>query len=150
MKAIATLGEISFLVGEGLRSISEGGQQNFAQHRRLEGKPTLQQVGGQLDTINLDLQLHPFLTENPTERLQELKDIMDAAKPQSLVINEQFKGLWVIDSIDHRPSQIDVNTGAEIIECKIKLLEYVGVIVVVNEPTADRTVFRQPAQGPVG
>lgn len=145
MTAIATLGNLSIMAVEGLESFGESGQQNFAKHNRLEGKPTLQQVGGQLDTITLSFQLHPFLYESPTERLQEFKTLRDAALPQALVFNNFYKGLWVIESVDHSLQRIDLETGAEVLECKIKLLQYVGVIVTVNEPTADRTVFRQQA-----
>ena len=147
MVAIASLGDITIEVTEGLESIRESGRQNFAQHRKLQGKPTLQQVGGRLDTISFEFRLHPMTTDDPAARLQQWKDMRDAAQPQSLVINNQFKGQWVINSIDARPMRIDVNSGAEILQFSVRLLEYVGVVVIVNEPEADRTIYRQPSRG---
>lgn len=99
---------------------------------RLEGKPTLQAVGGSLDRIQLRLRLHNLNT-NPSLALQALIDAAEEKQPLEFIFGDIYEGNYVIDSIDEeilKSSTVEgENTIFEWIDVRLSLLEWVGEIV---------------------
>lgn len=59
----AQLGNIKFEGQKGFTSFSHERGVNFAQHERIQGKPRLQSVGDNLDTVSFDMYLHSEFTD---------------------------------------------------------------------------------------
>lgn len=68
----AQLGNIKFEGVKGFSSLEEVFGTNYAQHERIKGKPRLEAVGSNLDTISFTMKLHSSFT-NPEEDIEALR-----------------------------------------------------------------------------
>lgn len=96
---LATLGTLEFQVlGPEPSKWSVRKRYNFVEHKRLEGKPSMQQVGGEMDVLSLDIRLHSHLVD-VTEALQALRNLADAQRAEDLVLGSEYLGRWIIASL---------------------------------------------------
>ncbi|MBP0021027.1 MAG: phage tail protein [Cyanobacteria bacterium SBLK] len=106
---------------------------NFPEQDKLEGKPTLQQVGGKLETINLELTLNSMLVD-VSDYLDRICSIFNSATEQDLYIGDNYEGQWIIEEMTETSKNILRNnegwkpTNTEI---SLKLKEYIS-----REPSA--------------
>jgi Phage P2 GpU len=73
----AQLGNIIFEGLKGFTSFEESYAVNYAQHERIKGKPRLEPVGDNLDTISFEMYLHADFTD-PDEAIETLRTAMTA------------------------------------------------------------------------
>ena len=128
MSAIVKLGNLEFNPQQTpIAPIQRTRSHNFAEHSKLEGKPSLQRVGGKLDTLTLEITLHPSLCD-PAEKLAELRQLFEAAEERELYIGDNYEGQWVIEELKEEPDNLLKNedewlwTSGKV---TLKLKEYV-------------------------
>lgn len=120
------LGTLEFALLTSPNRYQTGWEWNYVEHDRIEGKPTLQQVGGTLRTITLDFQFHAEFC-NPSEKLQELIDLGDRGEAVALVIGPNFLNYWVVEDIPLTVRKTTEEGELLAIEVSVKLKEWVGV-----------------------
>ncbi len=141
-----TIATLEFQLLTSPNKYKTGWQYNFTEHDRIEGKPTLQQVGGTLRVIDLDFQFHAEFCE-PEKQLQQLIDLADKGEAVALVLGEKWQGYWVIEDIPLTVKRTDAEAGLYAIEVSIKLKEWIGVSLERKPKTEtgfaqrDRTTF---------
>lgn len=132
MAILATLGDIAFeVLSNDFRKFDQSSGWNFPEHQRLEGKPTLQQVGGELQKISFDFIFHRQLVD-PELALNEIREAAEKQQPLSLVFGETYQGQWVIVSLKESPQRVGVQDGSakiDIIEFSINLKQFKGLVV---------------------
>ncbi len=142
----ATLGTLEFKLLTSPTRLSTGWKYNYVEHERIEGKPTLQQVGGTLRTIDLEFQFHAEFCQ-PEQELQALIDLAAKGEAVALVIGESFQNYWVIEDIPVTWKKTDQEARLIAIEVSVKLKEWVGVSLERKPKTTtgfvqrDRTTF---------
>jgi phage protein U len=137
MAILATLGDIPFQVlKNGFRSFKLNSRLGWAIHPRLLDKPTIQNVGDDLDFIYLDFVFHRKLID-PEEAVKTLKKSAQAKKPLPLVFGEIYKGQWVIEDLEENPVNVTVRdsgdsgsgesaTVIDVMNFSMSLLEFSG------------------------
>ena len=76
----AILGDIEFTVAGGISAMEQSGSSDWAEHRRIQGKPLLEWIGEGLDECSLTLELHPALGD-PEQRLRALRQAKGQHQP---------------------------------------------------------------------
>ena len=126
--AWATLGEIEFEVLNTPQSLTFSRGWNFVEHSRIDGKPTIQRVGGVLSTVNLGIRLHRAFT-NVQDRIDELIDLSDEQKPLTLVLADIHEGEFVITNLEIIYQRLIAGDGQEPLllwaDLSLSLLEHV-------------------------
>lgn len=126
---IVKLGELEFKAHEMLIApIKRKRSLNFPEQDKLEGKPTLQQVGGKLETISIELTLNSMLV-NVNDRLEEIRSIFNSAIEQDLYIGDNYEGQWIIVEIIETPNNILKDNGQwkpTNTKVSLKLKEYIS------------------------
>lgn len=135
------LGTLEFRLITSPSRYATGWKWNYVEHDRIEGKPTLQQVGGTLRTIDLDFQFHGEFCK-PADKLQELIDLANKGEAVSLVIGSQYLGYWVIEDIPLTVKKTTEEAELLAIEVSVKLKEWVGVGLEGKRPTQTGFVQR--------
>jgi phage protein U len=119
----AQLGNIKF---EGLKGFVSFGHEkgvNFAQHERIDGKPRLQSVGDNLDSISFDIYLHSEFT-NPEEDIEALELAMDNKEVLLLLLgNGKIVGDFVITNFSQSNSFTDSVGNLISVTLSVTLLE---------------------------
>lgn len=95
-----SLGEIIFYVQEAPTDFDFSEGTRYARHDLIGQKPTLQRVGEELQTINLDFKFHHGWCQ-PDSQLERLQEARFAAQPLSLILGRgRFQGFYLITRID--------------------------------------------------
>lgn len=119
----AQLGNIRFEGQKGFSSFSHERGVNFVQHERINGKPRLQHVGDNLDTISFEMYLHSEFT-NPEEDIESLELAMDNKEVLTLLLgNGKVVGDFVIPTISQVNSFTDPVGNLISVTLSISLLE---------------------------
>lgn len=124
----AALGDIRFELLKAPSSVGVKHGANFAEHGRVEGKPTLQWTGDGLDTVDLDVHLlrHDRIG-NPDQRIAALKAALAAHAPLALTYGDgRYPGRFVITGLDVKIDQTADNGATVAATVKISLKEWVG------------------------
>ena len=141
-----TLGDYEYKLIMAPSRYSTGWKWNWVEHDRIEGKPTLQQVGGTLRKIDLDLHLHGEFC-NPEKELQTLIDLANKGEAIPVVIGEKYQGLFVIEDLPLTVRKTTEEAALLAIEVTVTLKEWVGVKLERKPKTEsgfvqrDRTTF---------
>jgi len=92
----AQLGNIKFESAKGFTSLEETFGMNYAQHDRIKGKPRLEAVGANLDTVNFSMYLHSQFT-TPEDDIEQMRVNMVNNEILPLVLgNGKVVGSFVI------------------------------------------------------
>lgn len=131
----AQLGSIIFDGVKGFESLEKRRATNFAEHSRIEGKPRLQRIGSDLQSINITIHLHAQFT-NPQKSIDELDNARETAEVLPFVMgNGKVIGDFVIEII----SETIMLSGplGELVEASVELtlLEYYDP----NKPLQEQT-----------
>lgn len=103
----AQLGDIRFEGQKGFSSFSHERGVNYAQHERIKGKPRLQHVGDNLDTISFDMYLHSEFT-NPEQDIEALNLAMQNNRVMMLLLgNGKIVGNFVVPTFSQTNSFTD-------------------------------------------
>lgn len=120
------LGTLEFRLLTSPSRFRTGWSYNYVEHERIEGKPTLQQVGGNLREIELEFQFHSEFCD-PEQQLQDLIDLGDRGEAVALVIGTVFQNYWVLVDIPVTWRKTDAEARLISIEVRVTLREWVGV-----------------------
>lgn len=121
---IYQLGKIEFKAIEAPTDFSIEESMNFIEKPRLVGLPTLEVVGGVLNTISFTLLFH-YQFCNVRESIQRLRDAMRAAKPLDLIDASGYSyGEYVITRIRQEVLKADEKGVPIRAEMSVDLLEY--------------------------
>lgn len=119
----AQLGNIKFEGQKGFTSFGHEKGVNFVQHERINGKPRLQSVGDNLDTISFDMYLHSEFT-NPEEDIEALEIAMDNKEVLLLLLgNGKVLGDFVITNFSQSNNFTDPVGNLISVTISVSLLE---------------------------
>lgn len=124
----AALGDIRFELLKAPSSVAVKQSAAFAEHARVEGKPTLQWTGDGLDTVDLDVALlrHPSVG-NPDQRIAALQSALKAHAPLALIYGDgRYPGRFVVTGLDVKIDQTADNGATVAATVRISLKEWVG------------------------
>ncbi|MDD3466029.1 MAG: phage tail protein [Campylobacterales bacterium] len=119
------LGDIEFKLITYFESLDSQKAYTFAKHSVIEGKPSLQFIGDELDGVNIKLNFHIDFC-NPKEEYDKLEAAASKHEPLPFVFgNGIYKGNYVIESLS-KGLIMTHGDGTEIgIDATMKLTEYV-------------------------
>lgn len=119
----AQLGNIRF---EGLKGFSDFSHErgiNYAQHELINGKPRLQAVGDNLDSISFSMYLHSEFT-NPESDIESLRTAMQNREILPLILgNGRVLGFYVIPNFSQVNSFTDPIGNLIEVTLSVELLE---------------------------
>lgn len=119
----AQLGNIRFEGLKGFSSFSHERGVNYAQHELINGKPRLQAVGDNLDTISFGMYLHSEFT-NPEADVETLRLAMQNREILPLILgNGRVLGFFVIPNFSQINSFTDPKGNLIEVTLSVELLE---------------------------
>lgn len=127
--SIGSIGDVIFKVsGNDLftfNGLTRSKSEAYAEHRVLRGKPRVQHVAGNLDTLSLQVVLETSRgeTESVDSRIEKIHAMVSAAKEIPLVFGLRYWGLWVLKSAttQHKNVQNGITLSARM---ALELTEY--------------------------
>lgn len=133
-----SLGEIQFQGSYSIGNMDVTSKINLVEHGRIDGKPTIQYMGQNLDQITLNVMLHRQYTI-PENRIQEFYNLMNQGQAAIFVTGAgDVIGSFVVEEIktDYRATATD----GSIIEAglSVKLKEYYSPDLEASRETAAR------------
>lgn len=135
------LGEISFQPKDSPTSIRIRRGVNLPEQERLVAGPTLQDIGGKLTTIEMDIRLHVSI--GPVrERLDAFKALMLSREPKPFINGAGYsEGDFVISDIDSSYEQLDGLGRLIEVQLSVSLKEYLEL----NSPDAETLAAQKAA-----
>lgn len=119
----AQLGNIRFEGLKGFSNFSHERGVNYAQHELINGKPRLQAVGDNLDSISFGMYLHSEFT-NPELDIETLRLSMQNREVLPLILgNGRVLGFFVIPNFSQVNSFTDSNGNLIEVTLSVELLE---------------------------
>lgn len=119
----AQLGNIRFEDLKGFSDFSHERGVNYAQHELINGKPRLQAVGDNLDSISFGMYLHSEFT-NPELDIETLRLSMQNREVLPLILgNGRVLGFFVIPNFSQVNSFTDPNGNLIEVTLSVELLE---------------------------
>lgn len=129
----AQLGNIRFEGLKGFSSFSHDRGVNYAQHELINGKPKLQAVGDNLDSIIFDMYLHSEFTD-PESDIDTLKTAMQNKEILTLILgNGKVVGSFVIPNLSQQTYFTDPNGNLISVNLSVELLESFSEIPLNTE-----------------
>jgi phage protein U len=120
----AQLGNIRFEGLIGFNTFTKRTEANYAEHARIDGKPRLQKIGDNLDTIRFDMQLHASFS-NIEDDLAALRTAQRNGDVLPFVDGKgTLFGTFVIMTIDEMQSQTYKDGTPFLVNLSIELKEY--------------------------
>lgn len=125
----AILGDIEFTVAGGISAMEQSGSADWAEHRRIQGKPLLEWIGEGLDECSLTLQLHPALGD-PEQRLRALRQAKSQHQPLAFVMGSgEYLGPYVITHLSNAVRRATAVGQLLATTVHISLREYTGPFI---------------------
>lgn len=144
MTMFAQLGSVVFEVVGALTEFGARREYSYAEHARIENKPTVQYVGEGLEEADLGFALDEWLCD-PAEALKALHDLAAAHQAVPLLWGSAVQpGTYVLRNIEHTVAQAGPDGRPQRITGRIKLQEWVKP----PQATETRTAGTGPAVGP--
>lgn len=144
MTMFAQLGSVVFEVVGALTEFGARREYAYAEHARIENKPTIQYVGEGLEEADLGFALDEWLCD-PAEALEDLQKMAAAHQAVPLVWGDtRVQGPYVLRGVEHTVAQAGPDGRPQRITGRIRLQEWVA------PPTATEThtTGTGPAVGP--
>lgn len=121
----ALLGEISFQVIGSPEIFESSRRFDYAQHRVVEGRPRLQWLAAELESITLAMLFHSSFTD-PAAQLAALLAAADDHQARALVLgNGVFRGFFVVESVATSGIQLGADAAPIAIRVRASLREWV-------------------------
>lgn len=118
------LGDIQFEILNSPTSINFTTKQSYAEHPKIDGKPTLQLTGSELNTIQLDLHFNWQFCD-PDARLRQLIAAKEKAQAMALIFGGgQYQGNYVIESLNCKTIRTNTKGEAITIDVQVALKEW--------------------------
>lgn len=109
---------------EAVMSLSYTFKQGFAEQEKIEAPPTLQLTGRELSTLKMACRFN-FGYSNPDASIAALLAACDSAKPLALLDgSNNYKGKYVIESVDVAPRKTDGEGRSLSVEATVSLKEW--------------------------
>lgn len=100
---IGSIGEIAFTASDGrvftFSSLSGQAEARYAEHDVIGKKPKLEFIGPGIKSFSMSIRLDVGLGVNPLTQITNLEAVRDSGTAVPLVIGDNYKGDYVIDSI---------------------------------------------------
>jgi len=96
----------------------------FAQHNVLIGKPRLEAIAPDLDTISFNMRFDLSHGIDPASELIKLGGIIEAGEPQALVVGDNMLGLFVVEKLSEDWRRIDGRGQIIVASVSLQLKEY--------------------------
>lgn len=126
MSLYAVLDEIELEVITWMGGLEARFGAQYAEQGLIGRKALLQHTGFAPDEIEITASLHAAWC-NPAQEIARLKEAMDAARPMAFVLGTgEYRGVFVIESMDLSTRQTDGVGALLALELRIKLREYIG------------------------
>lgn len=125
---IGSLGNIAFSASSDrlftFKELTMGGDARYAKHELIGKKPLLEFIGPGTTTANLPIRLDITHGVNPLTEIKRLADLRDNGQAMPLVIGDNFKGYFVITSMNESHRAYN-NAGLLLLaEITLQLEEY--------------------------
>jgi phage protein U len=144
MTMFAQLGSVVFEVVGALTEFGARREYGYAEHARIENKPTVQYVGEGLEEADLGFALDEWLCE-PADALQALHQMAEAHQAVPLLWGSAVRPRsYVLRNIEHTVAQAGPDGRPQRITGRIKLQEWAPP----PSATETRTAGTGPAVGP--
>ncbi len=98
---------------------------DYAQHKIINKKPTLEHTGSALDQISFKIHLNVFIGISPKDELKKLSNIIESGDEQKLILGGEIIGRFVLTQMSEEHRKIDNKGRLLIADATLKLLEYV-------------------------
>lgn len=135
---IGCLGPVVFTVSSSeVRTFSDWKREakgRYATHNVMGGRPVLEFLGTDLQTITFTMRLSVFLGVNPANEAAKLRQLCEDGTSMPLVIGNEPVGEnnWIIESIGEETQEWDNNGNILISTLQVTLKEYVGDMIVLG------------------
>ena len=117
------LGDIKLFGVNGITSFESSTEANYVQHALIEGKPRLQRVGTNLETVKITVLLNALLC-TPEEELSKWYDLLNDSKVQYLTNKSgDYYGNFVVKSLSHNIIKQSGTGTIQHSELSVELLE---------------------------
>lgn len=127
MAIVGGFGPVLFEVSQDLvrtwRSLSRQRKARYQTHEVTDGKQRLQHVGLELDTVDLSVFFDARYVD-PSAELQRLDEILEAARPRTLLLGDRVEGRFVLESFTETRKHTDGLGLILFTEVSLKLKEY--------------------------
>lgn len=97
---------------------------NYAEHKILNAKPKLESVGKKLLEVSLEILLHGNLGVDVNSELSKLRELVENAEVDYLIIGEEVIGKFVIEDMSE---DVETWNGGKplVVKASVKFKEYV-------------------------
>ena len=103
MSVLASYGDLLFNVQEnGFRRFRRRSTLGFGEHPKLLGKPSLQNVGDELDELSFDFTFHDALVDTQ-DAIGQLRQIAKDKRPLPFVFGGHYEGNFVLIDFSEVP-----------------------------------------------
>ncbi|MEQ8585253.1 MAG: phage tail protein [Thalassobaculaceae bacterium] len=120
----AQLGDIRFHLPAYVSATSSERAQSFARHDRIDGKPLLQAIGTELETIALEVMFHVDFCD-PELEIVRLRTASDRQEALPLVYqNGTYRGRYVLTKVSETVRQTDGAGNLVKLTARLELQEW--------------------------
>jgi len=141
----ARLGDITFVVSDGISAFDQTGGFEFAQHDHAAGKASLQAMGEVLDEITIDIQLRRFFGHDVSGMIEKIEKMKKSGEPQKLVFASGiYQGEFVVKRVSSKVIRTDSKGAVSSADLTVELLEFAD-----RKVTASRKSETKPTGEPV-
>lgn len=125
---VGSLGKIVFMVSSKyIKTIDELkgiDSVNYAEHQVINGKPKLQFLNNNLQTLTFKIRLSSFHNVNPLSAYKELNDYMNKGEVVRFILGTKSKGKFVITNLNHDHKKFSAIGTVSVLEVEVSLKEY--------------------------
>lgn len=97
----------------------------FAKHSVVLGKPKLERIAPDADSVSFDMRFDLALGVNPATEIATLEELVEAGEAYDLVVGGIPLGTFVIEKMDEELRRIDGKGTLLVASVSLQLLEYV-------------------------
>lgn len=121
----ARLGDITFVVSDGISAFDQSGGYDFAQHDHAAGKASLQAMGETLDEIKIDIQLRHFFGHDVSGMIERIDKVKKSGEPQKLVFaSGMYTGEFVLKRVSSKVTRTDSRGAVTGADLTLELVEF--------------------------
>lgn len=126
---IGTFGPVTFTSSStAVRTFSDfkrSRSYRFAKHDVLSGKPKLERIAADLDSVNFNMRFDIALGVDPKSELETLDAVFNSGEAHNLMVGGTPLGLFVIEKIDEEWKRLDGRGLLIVASVSLQLTEYV-------------------------
>lgn len=125
---VGTLGKIVFIVSskyiKTIDDLKGTDSVNYAEHQIISGKPKLQFLSQELETLTFKIRLSAFHNVNPLAAYEELKTYMIKGQVVRFILGTRSKGKFVITNLTNSHKKFSALGTVTVLEVEVSIKEY--------------------------